>query len=72
MFKTTMAAVILAVSAMIAAAPISQAARPPDAKFIANYNTVEACQADGESPKTGGSQWECEQRDNGSWDLYTY
>lgn len=39
--------------------------------YIGNYATYAACSADGASPITGGSEWECEQQSDGSWDLYT-
>ncbi|WP_069167668.1 hypothetical protein [Nocardia altamirensis] len=71
MFKTAAAAGILAISALVATAPVG-AARPANATYIGNYGTLEACQADGKSPTTGGNQGECEQRDDGTWDLYTF
>lgn len=43
----------------------------PARTYIGHYVTYEACAADGNSPKTGGTQWECVQADGG-WDLYTF
>lgn len=43
----------------------------PSRNYIGNYATYEACSADGASPKTGGSEWECEEQNDGTWDLYT-
>ncbi|QIS09228.1 hypothetical protein [Nocardia arthritidis] len=65
--KSAIAASALAVAALAAGTGIAHA------DYIGNYATLEACQADGNSPKTGGTQWECRYAQDGvSFDLYTY
>ncbi|MGV9616617.1 hypothetical protein [Nocardia xishanensis] len=70
--KSAIAAVTLTLGAVAAGAGVAAAAPAPlHTPFIGNYATYEACAADGNSPKTGGTQWECVEVANG-WDLYTY
>ncbi|KZM74945.1 hypothetical protein AWN90_23320 [Nocardia terpenica] len=64
--RSVVAAGALALGVVAVGAGVAQADT-----YIGNYATYEACQADGESPKTGGDRWECRQQNDGSWDLYT-
>ncbi|MFQ6328785.1 MULTISPECIES: hypothetical protein [unclassified Nocardia] len=63
--KTAIAAGIFALGAIAAGSGVA------NAEFIGNYATYEACAADGNSPKTGGTQWQCVEVAEG-WDLHTF
>ncbi|MEV6428841.1 hypothetical protein [Nocardia sp. NPDC051463] len=63
--KTAIAAGIFALGALAAGTGAA------NAEFIGNYATYEACAADGDSPRTGGTQWQCVEVANG-WDLHTF
>ncbi|MFI9506547.1 hypothetical protein [Nocardia sp. NPDC052566] len=63
--KSAIAASVFVIGALAAGTGIANAA------WIGNYATYDGCAADGNSPKTGGTQWECVQAGDG-WDLYTY
>lgn len=70
--RSTIAAGMFALGAVAAGTGVASAAPAPmHTEFIGNYATYEACAADGNSPKTGGTQWECREV-VGGWDLYTY
>ncbi|MQY26727.1 hypothetical protein [Nocardia aurantia] len=72
MIKTLVAAGIL--GAAVATAGVGVASARPvvvHSDYIGNYATPEACAADGASPKTGGSQYQCTQAQDGTWDLVT-
>lgn len=60
----------IAASAFVLAA-LAAGTGVANAEWIGNYATYEACAADGNSPKTGGTHWECVQVADG-WDLHTY
>ncbi|MFE7796072.1 hypothetical protein [Nocardia sp. NPDC057440] len=63
--KTAIAAGIFALGVVAAGTGVA------NAEFIGNYATYEACAADGDSPRTGGTQWQCVEVANG-WDLHTF
>ncbi|MFQ6393210.1 hypothetical protein ACLMAJ_07140 [Nocardia sp. KC 131] len=63
--KTAIAAGIFAIGAVATGAGVATA------EYIGNYATYEACAADGDSPKTGGTEWQCVEVPGG-WDLHTF
>ncbi|WP_227998714.1 hypothetical protein [Nocardia australiensis] len=70
--QSAIAAGVFAIGTVAAGVGIAAAAPAPMlTEFIGNYASYEACAADGNSPRTGGTQWECIQVADG-WDLHTY
>ncbi|WP_063047801.1 hypothetical protein [Nocardia pseudovaccinii] len=67
---TTLATCLLAVGAT-AALVTGIAAANPGGTYIGNYATLAACEADGQSPSTGGTHYVCELQADGTYDLYT-
>ncbi|MFC9892243.1 hypothetical protein ACFVMC_00995 [Nocardia sp. NPDC127579] len=59
------------VAGMFALGAVAASTGVANAVFIGNYATYEGCVADGNSPLTGGTQWECVPVGDG-WDLHTY
>ncbi|RJO72261.1 hypothetical protein D5S18_24205 [Nocardia panacis] len=59
------------IAAALAAAALAAGTGIAHADYIGNYATYDACEADGNSPKTGGTHWECRPAGDG-WDLFTY
>ncbi|PXX63338.1 hypothetical protein DFR70_106402 [Nocardia tenerifensis] len=75
--KTFVAAGLLTVAAVAGVSTAATATATPQYQaaytgyYAGSYATYAACAADGSSPSTGGSYWECEQTYDG-WDLYIY
>ncbi|MFE6922419.1 hypothetical protein ACFVAV_15365 [Nocardia sp. NPDC057663] len=69
--KTAIAVSAITLGSIAAGAGLATAAPLAHTGWVGNYATFEACAADGNSPITGGSQWECVEV-IGGWDLYTY
>lgn len=68
-FATVVATGLLAVGTAVIGIGAAQA--DPGGNYIGNYATLAACDADGQSPSTGGTHYVCEPQDNGTYDLYT-
>ncbi|MFD0365740.1 hypothetical protein ACFQZZ_30255 [Nocardia sp. GCM10030253] len=63
--KTALVAGVFVLGAVAAGTGVASA------EFIGNYATYEACAADGNSPRTGGTEWQCVEV-AGGWDLHTF